>query len=89
VDERFALNLDVSATAFALLTLRPREDVRKSDPAGPRPAGSTAYLVNPAGYNKRFPKKAIKQYEKGLDADQKDRHEEAIADYEAALEIAP
>ncbi len=63
--------------------------MRKSDPVGARPAGSNAYLVNPADYNTGFPKKAIKEYEKGLDADQKDKREEAIADYEAALKIAP
>jgi len=89
VDERFALNPDVSATAVALLTLRPREGVSKNDPVGPRHAGSNAYLVNPADYNKRFPKKAIKEYEKGLDADRTNKRDEAIGHYEAALKIAP
>jgi Flp pilus assembly protein TadD len=89
VDERLILNPDISTVVLALLTLRPREDILKNDPAGARPAGSNAYLVNPADYNKRFPKKAIKEYEKGLDADHRDRREEAIAHYEDALKIAP
>src|SRR5207244_11923783 len=56
---------------------------------GTRAQGGNPYLVDPADYNKRFPKKAIKEYEKGLDADHQDKREEAIAHYEAALKIAP
>ena len=54
-----------------------------------RPSGSNPYLVDPADYNKRFPKKALKEYERGIDAERKGNHDDAIAHYQSALKIAP
>src|SRR5256885_10374899 len=74
---------------YLQIVLRLREQPKKDDTLGTRARGGNPYLVDPADYNKRFPKKAIKEYEKGLDADHRDRREEAIAHYEEALKIAP
>jgi tetratricopeptide (TPR) repeat protein len=89
VDERVAVNPDVQPYNMLQIILRPREDQKKADPMGARASGSNPDLVNPADYNKRFPKKAVKEYERGVDAEHKGRQEEAIAHYEGALKIAP
>ncbi|MBZ5615807.1 MAG: tetratricopeptide repeat protein [Acidobacteriia bacterium] len=69
--------------------LRAREDPKKSDPISGRASGSNPNLVDPADYNKRFPKKAVKEFERGVNAEHKGERDEAIAHYEGALKIAP
>jgi tetratricopeptide (TPR) repeat protein len=89
VDERLMLHPDVSAYALAFITLRPRENAQKADLIGSRASGSNRYLVDPADYNKRIPKKALKEYERGLDAEHKGKKDDAITHYLDALKIAP
>lgn len=69
--------------------LRPRENTKKEDPLGIRALGGNPYLVDPSDYNKRFPKKAVKEYERGVDAAHNGKTDEAIAHYVSALKIAP
>ncbi|MGD0790562.1 MAG: tetratricopeptide repeat protein [Terriglobales bacterium] len=88
VDELAIVNPEAPNT-IVQITLRPREDQKKDDPMGARASGSNPDLVSPADYNKRFPKKAVKEYERGVDAEHKGKREEAIAHYEEALKIAP
>jgi tetratricopeptide (TPR) repeat protein len=75
--------------ALLQITLRPRQETRKGDPMGARASGSNPNLVNPADYNKRFPRKAVKEYERGVNAEHKGEQDEAIAHYKGALKIAP
>ena len=89
VDERLMLHADVSAYALAFITLHPRRDAQQSDPARTVASGSNPYLIDPTDYNKHFPKKALKEYERGLGAERKGNHDNAIAHYLAALTIAP
>lgn len=89
VDDRLIVSPDVSGIVMALLTLRPRETTQARDPAGTRAAGSNPSLIDLGEYNKRFPKKAIKEYDKGLRSDQRSKRDDAIPHYEAALKIAP
>jgi len=89
VEERADVNPDVSNTTTLLIFLRPREDKKKEDPIGARASGGNQYLVDLADYNKRFPKKAVKEYERAVDAEHKGKQEEAITHYEGALKIAP
>jgi len=77
------------ATTVVQILLQPREETRKDDPVGARASGSNPNLVNPADYNKRFPRKAVKEYERGVNAEHKGERDEAIAHYEGALKIAP
>ncbi|MGO9542669.1 MAG: tetratricopeptide repeat protein [Terriglobales bacterium] len=88
VDELANLNLIESQFAMAQIYLRPREK-KTADPLGKQTAGSNPYIVDPGDYNQRFPKKAVKEYEKGLESEKKDEKDKAIAHYEAALKIAP
>lgn len=88
VEERADVNPDVAPYTRVLINLRSREE-KKDDPKNVRPSGSNPYLVDPVDYNKRFPKKALKEYERGIDAERKGNHDDAIAHYQSALKIAP
>jgi len=89
VEERADVNPDVMPSTRVLINLRAREEKKRDDPMSPRPSGSNPYLVDPTDYNKRFPKKALKEYERGISAERKGNHDEAIAHYQSALKIAP
>src|SRR5271167_240282 len=56
VDELANLNLEQSQFAMAQIYLRPREK-KTADPLAKQAAGSNPYIVDPADYNQRFPKK--------------------------------
>ena len=87
VDELANLNLDESQFTMVQIFLRPREK-KNADPLGKQAAGSNPYIVDQADYNRRFPKKAVREYDKGLEAEKKGEKEAAIQHYEAALKIA-
>src|SRR5260370_2349050 len=89
VDERVNVTPDVNPYTRVLITLSPRETVKKDDPLGGRASGGSAYLVDPADYNKHFPKTALKEYKRGVDAERKGDREEAIEHYLGVLKIAP
>lgn len=89
VDERVMLHPEPIANAIAFVTLRPRQYAPPADPLPPRASGSNPYLVDPAEYNKRFPKKAVKEYERGLEAERKGKPDEATGHYLGALKSAP
>ena len=88
VDELAPVNPD-NPNAVVMILLRPREDKKNDDPLRTRASGSNPYLVNLADYNKRFPKSAIKEYKRGLDAEHNGDPDQAIAHYRGALTIAP
>ena len=51
--------------------------------------GNNPYLSNPQEYTKNFPKKAVKEYEKGIESNHKGKMDDAIAHYLRALALAP
>jgi tetratricopeptide (TPR) repeat protein len=89
VDERADVNPDVMPYTRVQIALRAREEKKRDDPMSARPSGANPYLVDPGDYNKSFPKKALKEYERGVDAERKGNHDQAIAHYQSALKIAP
>ncbi len=84
-----SVNPDFVATNFVQLTLVPREGKKKEDPLQNRVAGSNPYMVDPAEYYKRFPKKTIKEFEKGVNAEKDRKPDEAIAHYLKAIDSSP
>src|SRR4029077_10434924 len=89
VEERADVIPDVMPYTRVQITLRPREAKQSTDTVGPRASGGSPYLVDPADYNKRFPKNALKEYKRGVDAERQGKHDEAIAHYLNTLKIAP
>jgi tetratricopeptide (TPR) repeat protein len=84
VAENVEVNPQSSPLNFVQVTLVPRSGAKKDSLPG-RVAGSNPYLVDPAEYYRQFPKKAVKEFEKGLDADHRGKADEAIEHYEKAL----
>jgi Flp pilus assembly protein TadD len=89
IDQRVILIPDMGPTAMERLSLQPRENTRSTDPASARAGGTNPHLIDSGDYNKRFPKKAVKEYDKGLGADRQGKREEAVTHYQTALKIAP
>jgi thioredoxin-like negative regulator of GroEL len=69
---------------FVELRLVPRPTAKK-DPLPGRVEGSNPFLVDPADYYRKFPKKTLKEFEKGVDADHRGKTDDAIQHYEKAL----
>ncbi len=90
--EPFSQTTEVNpATApvnFVQITLVLRSNAKKDSLPG-RVEGSNPYLVDPAEYSRQFPKKTIKEFEKGADADHRGKTEEAIEHYQKALSYSP
>jgi tetratricopeptide (TPR) repeat protein len=75
-------------TNFVQVALVPRPNAKK-DPLPGRVQGSNPYLIDPAEYYRQFPKKTVKEFEKGIDADHKGNADGAIQHYEKALSDSP
>lgn len=73
---------------FVEIRLMPRANAKK-DPLPGRVEGSNPFLVDPADYSRKFPKKTLKEFEKGVDADHRGKADNAIEHYEKALELSP
>src|SRR5205085_10042331 len=73
------VNVDPAAaqTNFVQFTLVPRESKKKDDPAS-RVAGSNPYLIDPAEYYQRFPKKTLKEFDKGVESETLGKIDEAM-----------
>ena len=82
------VNPSTSATNFVEISLTPRANARK-DPIPGRVEGSNPFLVDPAQYSSRFPKKTLKEFDKGQDADHKGNVDSATQHYLKALELSP
>jgi Flp pilus assembly protein TadD len=89
VDERLLVRPDISVNVMAFITLRPRESARVVEAAGGRATGSNPNLFDLREYNRRFPKKAVREYDKAISAEADGKPEQAISHYQAALQIAP
>jgi tetratricopeptide (TPR) repeat protein len=88
VAETVEVNPATAAMNFVQMTLTPRSNGKK-EPLPGRVAGSNPYLVDPAEYYRQFPKKTVKEFEKGVDADRRGKTDEAIEHYEKALSDSP
>jgi hypothetical protein len=81
VSETTEVNPATSSMNFVELRLVPRSNVKK-DPLPGRVEGSNPYLIDPAEYYRRFPKKTRKEFDKGVEADHQGKTDDAIQHYE-------
>jgi tetratricopeptide (TPR) repeat protein len=77
-----------SPVNFVELRLVPRQSAKK-DPLPSRVQGSNPNLVDPAEYNRQFPRKTLKEFDKGVAAGHQGKSDEAIEHYEKALSYSP
>jgi Flp pilus assembly protein TadD len=88
VGQTVNVNPQTSPMNFVEFRLVPRPSA-KNDPLPGRVEGSNPYLVDPAEYYRQFPRKTVKEFEKGVDADHKGKSDDAIQHYEKALSYSP
>ena len=88
VAENVNVDPDISAINIVQITLVPRESKKKDDPAS-RVAGSSPYLIDPVEYYRRFPKKTLKEFDKGVEAEKQGKTDDAMRHYEKALSYSP
>lgn len=84
IDESVEVDPAIADPTLARLTLVPKDNTQPESPArgkNPNMAG-TAEL-------KRFPKPALKEFEKGVKADKDGKTDEAIDHYQKAIKLAP
>jgi tetratricopeptide (TPR) repeat protein len=88
VSETTEVNPATSSVNWVQITLVPRSSGKK-DPLPGRVEGSNPFLIDPAEYYRKFPKKTVKEFEKGVDADHQGKTDDAIQHYEKALSYSP
>ncbi len=86
--ETTEVNPATSSVNWVQITLVPRSNGKK-DPLPGRVEGSNPYLIDPAEYYRKFPKKTLKEFDKGVDADHQGKTDDAIQHYEKALSYSP
>jgi tetratricopeptide (TPR) repeat protein len=88
VDQRVMVDLSISAVTTVQITLMPREETSKQTAAG-QMTGGNPYIIDLSEYKRHFPKSAVKEFDKGVDADKDHRTDDAIRHYEKAISEAP
>jgi tetratricopeptide (TPR) repeat protein len=86
VDQQVILNLAISTTAFARITLTKISKEKNSNSS--RVNGANPDIVDQSDFVRKFPKNAVKEYEKGLRARVHDPNG-AVSHFHKAVEIAP
>lgn len=88
VDQSVMVDLSVSAVTMVQITLMPREQTQKQKTTG-QVSGGNPYIIDLSEYKQHFPKNAVKEFDKGIDADRKSHTDDAIHHYEKAISLAP
>jgi len=87
VHERAMLS-PFTSSVFLHITLTPRTATKGEKPAT-QLSGGNPNVMDVREYAKHFPKKAFKEFQKGVLADQEGKKDDAVRHYEKALQIAP
>jgi Tfp pilus assembly protein PilF len=88
VDQLVVLDTSISSLSMVQITLTPREPA-KSEPLPNREPGGNPHLIDPSEYRRYFPKSALKEFDRGVEADRKGQRDEAIRHYQKVLSLAP
>src|SRR5712691_4927358 len=83
VDERANLDLSISAVTMVQINLMPRPPNRQD--SLPAQKGSNPFIVDTEEYRYKAPKKARKEFDRGLESDRNGKREDAIRHYETAV----
>jgi predicted Zn-dependent protease len=88
VDVRVNLDLSISSISVIQINLMPKPAPGSKDTLAAQ-RGNNPYIVDLQEYRRNFPKKAVKEFEKGLQSDGESKRDDAMKHYGKALEIAP
>ncbi len=83
-----AVDPSLAPLNFVDIRLTPRANAKK-DPLPGRVEGSNPYLIDLAEYSRQFPKKTLKEFDKGVEADHQGKTDNAMQHYEKALSYSP
>jgi tetratricopeptide (TPR) repeat protein len=86
VDEQAMLDVSISVIKMVQINLIPREKGKTAELQPQK--GTNPYLVDTKEYRRHFPKNALKEFDKGVEADAKGKRDEAIRHYEKAVSLA-
>src|SRR5439155_20723943 len=87
IDQQAMLDVSITAVTMVQINLTPRQQSQKDNLQSQK--GTNQYLVDTEEYRRHFPKKAVKEFDKGLESDRNGKRDDAIRHYENALSIAP
>jgi tetratricopeptide (TPR) repeat protein len=74
---------------FVDITLVPKEAPKNDQNVPGKSKGANPNLTDVREYESKFPKPAVKEFKKGINADQDGKKDDAIKHYQKAIEIAP
>jgi tetratricopeptide (TPR) repeat protein len=86
-EEEVKLEPRITPVNILSITLRPKVVVK--DQVNSAFRGANPYLVDPASYERNFPKKAVREFERGAESQLKADYDDAIRHFQAALKFAP
>jgi tetratricopeptide (TPR) repeat protein len=89
IDQLVVLDTSISTVSMAQISLMPHETAKGEPPPPARELGSNPHLIDPSEYRRHFPKNAIKEFDKGVEADRNQKRDEAIGHYEKSIFLAP
>jgi len=79
----------MSPSVFVDIILIPKKKAQPDSTASPDPKGANPSMIDVHEYTSRFPKKAVREFDKGLSADAEGKRDDAIRHYQKAVEMAP
>jgi tetratricopeptide (TPR) repeat protein len=79
----------MATPVFVEITLVPKKKAQPEADASPNPNGANPDMIDVREYADKFPKHAVKEFEKGLSSDADGKRDDAIRHYLKAVEIAP
>ena len=79
----------LSPLVFVDFTLVPRAALKNEATVPNKSAGANRNLTDVREYTAKFPKPAVKEFEKGAKADEAGKMDDAIRHYQKAIQIAP
>ena len=88
VDQLVVVDPSIIAITRAQIIVTPRESP-KTQLQQPRISGSNPYLVDLSEYKQRFPKNALKEFDRGVESDANRKPDDAIRHHEKAISLAP
>lgn len=81
--------MTLSSTVFMDVTLIPKKGQKAASDAPSQAVGSNPNMIDVRDYSARFPKPAVKEFEKGLASDRRRESDAAVRHYQKAIAIAP
>jgi TolA-binding protein len=81
--------IQLAPVIFVDFTLVPKSPPKNDQEVPVKSAGANRNMTDVREYEAKFPKPAVKEFKKGIKADQAGKKDDAIKHYEKALQIAP